>query len=132
MIYNISMVYLVDDDVDDLDIMKEALYAHSYKGPVSSAANGKMLLDKLSSHKETPDVIVMDLNMPVKNGFETLKEIKANSTLKDIPVIILTASSNKMDEARCYELGCDYYYNKPMSISDYVPLVQMIKRFIAA
>ena len=125
------MVYLVDDDEDDIALVREALFIHSYKGPVDTANNGRVLMEKLVKHEVDPDVIVMDLNMPVKNGFDTLKEIKTNPLLKDIPIIILTASSSKTDEGRCFELGCDYFYSKPVALEDYVPLVHMVKRLVS-
>ena len=126
------MVYLVDDDEDDIAFVREALFLHSYKGPVDTASNGRMLLDKLIRQQASPEVIVMDLNMPVKNGFDTLQEIKKHPTLKDIPVILLTASSSKNDEVRCYDLGCSYFYSKPVALNDYVPLVHMVKRMVAS
>lgn len=125
------MVYLVDDDEDDLEFVKEALFTHSYKGPVETASNGKVLLEKLELPQSHPHVIVMDINMPVKNGFDTLGEIKSHASFKHIPVIILTASSSKNDEARCFDLGCSYFYSKPIELGDYVPLVQMVKQIIS-
>jgi CheY-like chemotaxis protein len=126
------MVYLVDDDVDDLEIVQEALITHSYKGPVITASNGKVLMDQLNNQHflSRPDVILLDLNMPLKNGFQALQEIKDDPSLKSIPVIILTASSRKEDEARCFELGCSFYFTKPSKLSDYVDLVSLVKKFI--
>jgi CheY-like chemotaxis protein len=64
------MVYLVDDDSEDLEIVQEALIQHSYKGPVNTAANGLALLTELTNPKSPsrPDVIVLDLNMPLKDA----------------------------------------------------------------
>lgn len=124
------MVYLVDDDVDDLEIVQEALIQNSYKGPVTTAQNGKILMDKLYEDQVRPDVIVLDLNMPLKDGFETLHEIKSHPTFKNIPVIILTASENKADELRCFELGCNFFYTKPNSMKEYDSLVEVVKTFI--
>jgi CheY-like chemotaxis protein len=126
------MVYLVDDDDDDLEIVQTALIENSYKGPVKTVSNGQMLMDKLNGHDNgvRPDVILLDLNMPLKDGFEALEELKANPVLKSIPVIILTASSKKEDEIRCFELGCNYFYTKPNSVPEYSPLVKMVKKFI--
>ena len=125
------MVYLVDDDIDDLEIVQEALVQNNYKGPVITAENGKILMDKLHQGSDTkPDVILLDLNMPLKDGFEALKEIKSQSEFRDIPVIILTASANKADELRCFELGCDFFYTKPNTMKEYNPLVSMVKKFI--
>ncbi|HTE29153.1 MAG TPA: response regulator [Chryseolinea sp.] len=128
------MVYLVDDDEDDLEIVQAALLNNSYKGPVDTASNGQVLLERLNEQDrtQTPKVIVLDLNMPLKNGFETLAEIRTNPLLKGIPVIILTASSKKEDEIRCFELGCNYFCSKPSKMEDYVPIVMVIKRFLTA
>jgi CheY-like chemotaxis protein len=94
-------------------------------------SNGKLLMDRLhQTDNEKPDVIVLDLNMPLKNGFEALKEIKNSPSLSAIPVIILTASSNKQDEIRCLELGCNFFYTKPSTMNDYRPLATTVKRFI--
>jgi CheY-like chemotaxis protein len=126
------MVYLVDDDADDIEIVQEAMRSYSYKGSISVASNGQMLLDNLRSTSSIrPDVIVLDLNMPLRDGFEALKEIKSNSALKHIPVIVLTASSKKEDELRCFELGCDFFYNKPITFDGYGTLVTLVKQIIA-
>lgn len=125
------MVYLVDDDEDDISFVKEAFLTYSYKGPVDTANNGRALLEKLEAHQAHPEVIVMDLNMPVKNGFDTLQEIKASPSFKDIPVIILTASTSKTDEHRCFDLGCSYFYTKPVALKDYASLVHMVKQIIS-
>jgi CheY-like chemotaxis protein len=126
------MVYLVDDDIDDLELVQDALAMNSYEGPVSTILNGKALIDKLTEKENTsrPDVILLDLNMPLKDGFETLEEIKGNPDLKNIPVIVLTASSKKEDEIRCFELGCNFFYTKPTSMHDYKALVAMVKKLV--
>jgi CheY-like chemotaxis protein len=125
------MVYLVDDDVDDLEIVQEALEQNDYKGPVKTLTNGQRLMDELnnSEGRDKPAVIVLDLNMPLKNGFDALTEIRSDPSLKDIPIIILTASSKKEDEIRCFELGCNYFYIKPSSMQEYRALANMVKRF---
>lgn len=125
------MVYLVDDDIEDLEITEEALVYNSYKGPVITLQNGKVLMEQLhQSASKKPDVIVLDLNMPIKDGFETLNEIKSNSKLKNIPVIVLTASTNMADKVRCAELGCNLFYTKPNSLKDYDSIVKQVKAFV--
>lgn len=124
------MVYLVDDDVDDLEFVQEALVSNSYKGPVDTAANGQELLDRLTTDQARPDVILLDLNMPLLDGFQALHRIKSNPALSRIPVIILTASSNKDDETRCFALGCTSYFQKPSRLDQYADLVLVIKRII--
>ena len=126
------MVFLIDDDTDDLEIVKVVLEESSYKGPVSTGTDGERLFELIGSNYEhCPDVIVLDLNMPLMDGFQALKHIKENAALRHIPVIILTASSSKDDEKRCFELGCDFFFRKPTKIEGYAPLVTIIKRFIS-
>lgn len=128
------MVYLVDDDTDDLEVMREALVQNSYKGPICTLLNGLQLMDHLRTPDgcATPDVIVLDLNMPFKDGFQVLEEIKKHPGLDLIPVIVLTASTRKTDEIRCFELGCSFFFRKPHTMNDYSPIVMMVKRFLNA
>lgn len=126
------MVYLVDDDADDLEFVQEALVSNSYKGPVDTAANGQQLLDRLKGPQRKPDVIILDLNMPLLDGFQALHKIKSTPTLSTIPVIILTASTNKEDEMRCFALGCSSYFRKPNRIDEYDALVGVVKNIVKA
>lgn len=128
------MVYLVDDDQDDLEIAQAALFNHSYKGPVLLLNDGKKLVDQLNSNTliPEPEVIVLDLNMPLLDGFQTLKRIRGHSVYGSIPVVILTASAKKEDEVRSYELGCNYFLNKPTRLSDYGTLAALVKKFTSA
>ncbi|HYG04494.1 MAG TPA: response regulator [Chryseosolibacter sp.] len=127
------MVYLIDDDYDDLEIVQEALLQHSYKGPVLTIDNGKKLMDQLSDTTLSPEprVIVLDLNMPLLDGFETLEKIRQHPMFSALPVIILTASAKKEDEIRSFELGCDYFLTKPSKISEYSTLTALVKKFMA-
>jgi CheY-like chemotaxis protein len=126
------MVYLVDDDIDDLEFVQEALVSNSYKGPVDTASNGQQLLERLTEVKHKPDVIILDLNMPLLDGFQVLHQIKSNPTFSLIPVIILTASTNKDDETRCLALGCASYFRKPNRIDQYSDLVREVKKITGA
>jgi CheY-like chemotaxis protein len=125
------MVYLVDDDADDLSIVQEALIEYSYKGPVNTMENGDVLLKHLETDSKKPGVIILDLNMPLIDGFTALRAIKTSPTLKSIPVIILTASSSKADESRCFELGCDFFLSKPVKPSEYSILTAIVKNILA-
>ena len=128
------MVYLVDDDQDDLDILQEALSINSYKGPVMSLHNGQRLIDQLNvtDASAEPNVIILDLNMPILDGFQTLKKIRRHPAYSAVPVIILTASSSKEDEIRSFELGCDFYMNKPTKMDEYMGLTKLIKKYTSA
>jgi two-component system response regulator len=106
------------------------LVSNSYKGPVDTAVNGQQLLDRLTDRKNKPDVIILDLNMPLLDGFQALHRIKSNPTLSRIPVIILTASTSKEDEMRCFALGCTSFFRKPNRIDEYGALVGAIKNIV--
>lgn len=126
------MVYLVDDDTDDLELVQEAFLQHSYKGPVLPLENGKELIDQLSCRNLSPipQVIVLDLNMPLLDGFETLVKIRNHPLYATTPVIVLTASSKKEDELRSYELGCNFFLNKPSTLREYDTLTTLVKKFV--
>ncbi len=128
------MVYLVDDDEDDLALVQEGLMLHSYKGPIVLLNNGSMLLDKLAATEAAclPKVIVLDLNMPLIDGFQALHAIRYNPAYKDTPIVILTASSSKLDELKCFELGCNHFLNKPTKMSEYHHLTTIVKQFASA
>ena len=126
-----SMVYLVDDDTDDLELIQEALHRNHYTGPIATALNGLALMNALSKPKRIlPRLILLDLNMPLKNGFEVLQEIKSDTDLKAIPVVVLTASRKAEDEKRCYALGCNLFQSKPDTIIEYNKLVVRIFGFL--
>lgn len=123
------MVYLVEDDIDDQEIVQAALIQNGYNGPISVYQNGKMLMDKLLEDATTkPDIILLDLALPLKDGFDVLTEIKWHPLLRTVPVIVLTASKKKADERRCIELGCNFFFTKPNSMQEYDAVVNLVKR----
>lgn len=115
------MIWLVDDDAEDLDIFQGALQKNGYPGETRFVNSGKLLMELLTRvpRELLPSVIVLDLNMHIKTGFEVLKDMKADTALRGIPVIILSGSANTDDETTCLELGCDRYWKKPSSMHDY-------------
>ena len=123
------MVYLVDDDIDDLEIIQDAFAQNEFIDAVITLPNGKILMDKLLEDPEAkPDAILLDLHMPIKDGFEVLHEIKSHPLLRSIPVIVLTISENKEDELRCFQLGCNFYFTKPNSMQEYKSVMTVVKK----
>jgi DNA-binding response OmpR family regulator len=76
-----------------------------------------------------PDIIILDLNLPKKDGREVLKEIKENSNLKNIPVIILTTSSAEIDILRAYDLHANAYFVKPIDLDEFMKAIKSIGNF---
>jgi CheY-like chemotaxis protein len=123
------MVYLVDDDIDDLEIIQEAFAQNDYPGPIVMFHNGKALMDNLLEDAGAkPEVILLDLGMPLMDGFEALQEIKIHPLIRTIPVVVLTGSESKEDELKCFQLGCNFFFNKPNSMQEYESLLTVVKK----
>jgi CheY-like chemotaxis protein len=109
-----TSIFYADDDVDDLDFFRDVTTEINQK--VSLFEEGEKLLQQLYNPPPIASVIFLDLNMPVKSGFEVLKEIKANPAIENIPIIILTTSINPSDIELCKNLGANLYIRKPTSM----------------
>ncbi len=109
-------VFLADDDIDDCFLFEDALSEVSTHTKLTTANDGIELMNILEKTvPPQPDVIFLDLNMPRKNGFECLIELKSINRFKDIPVVIFSTSSETGFIDKVYENGADYYLCKPGS-----------------
>src|SRR5688500_18062175 len=120
------LLFLVDDDMDDHEIFKSALAKVDEDLDLLTATNGYEALDLLSTAGTLPDYIFVDLNMPRMGGLQFLKEIKQTDTLKNIPVIIYSTSSNPVDIANTKQLGAISFVTKPSRFSDLCSLLQSL------
>ncbi|MDP5232016.1 MAG: response regulator [Cellulophaga sp.] len=112
-------VALADDDEDDRLLFKDAIDELKIHTKLSLFINGKELMDYLTlPNIILPEVIFLDLNMPVKNGMQCLKEIKENDKLKAISVAIYSTSSSEVDIEETFICGANVYINKPNKFSD--------------
>ncbi|MDQ3047156.1 MAG: response regulator [Bacteroidota bacterium] len=116
MNYSIHSILLVDDDQDDKYFFHKALEVTNPEISLSFASDGLDALEKLQFI--TPDVILLDLNMPKMNGVPFLKKIKSTRHLRDIPVIIYTAGLSVFDEAESLKLGAYQVYLKPQTFDE--------------
>lgn len=121
-----QLLFLVDDDIDDHEIFKSALAKVDDHLALQTATNGYEALEVLSTADTLPDYIFVDLNMPRMGGMQFLKEIKQTETLKDIPVIIYTTSSNPGDIAKTKELGAVSFVTKPSRFSELCSFLQSL------
>jgi CheY-like chemotaxis protein len=121
MSYSIKSILLVDDDQDDKYFFSKALGETGEDVQLVTAANGAEALEKLQQF--IPDVILLDLNMPVMNGVSFLKQIKKNKFLKDIPVIIYTDGLSIFDEAEALKLGAYQVITKPLDLKGTVNVI---------
>jgi CheY-like chemotaxis protein len=113
------LITLADDDEDDRLFFTDAFDEMKIKTVVNTVNNGRELIEFLD-HPESvlPNIIFLDLNMPILNGIECLKEIKLNDRFKDIAVAIYSTSSSEADVENTFVLGANIYIKKPSSFND--------------
>jgi CheY-like chemotaxis protein len=110
-------VLLADDDIDDCHLFADALGDLKLPVRLDCAVNGVDLMKRLNDGSKLPDLVFLDLNMPLKNGVECLSEIKQSESLTKIPIIILSTSAQKDVVDIAYGRGADMYVKKPDSFS---------------
>lgn len=109
-------IFIADDDSDDLILFEDALREICKDSQLTTAKDGQQLMQILDKTvPPPPDVIFLDLNMPRKNGFECLDEIKHSSKLKNIPIVIFSTSDQPEAVNRVYEQGASHFLKKPSS-----------------
>ena len=120
-------IIIVENDEDEQLFMKEGFDAAGLFDIVAQVKNGNTLFDWLNENKNAlPDVILSDLNMPGKNGYDVIKEVKANPLYSHIPVVITSTSSTKTIIEKCLAYGAADYIVKPETFVEYVPYVESL------
>jgi chemotaxis family two-component system response regulator Rcp1 len=127
-------ILLVEDSPGDILIAREALSEAKLLNAIHVAEDGVEAMDFLHKRGKftsvpTPDLIMLDLNLPRKSGREVLAEIKTNDSLKKIPVVVLTTSSAEEDILKSYNLHANCYVVKPVEFESFVKAVQSIQHF---
>ncbi len=122
-----NLVFLADDDVDDREFFISACSDVDEALRCSTFPDGKSILDHLlKSGSELPDIVFLDINMPMKNGFECLEEIRNSNHLRDLCIIMYSTSNNLMDIKKSYELGANGFVQKPNSFNSLKKLLDNI------
>jgi CheY-like chemotaxis protein len=130
-------ILMADDDEDDRLMTKEALDETPLGSSLSFVEDGEELLDYLFNRNDysdpekapRPNLILLDLNMPKKDGREALKEIKSSPELKDIPVVVLTTSKAEEDIYKTYELGVNSFISKPVTFEGMVETMKALSLY---
>ena len=127
-------ILLVEDSPTDILITQEAFEQDNPLNRLHVVENGVEALAFLRRQGQfaaapRPDLILLDLNLPKKNGREVLAELKADEVLKLIPVVILTTSNAEEDILKCYELCANCYITKPVDFASFVEMVQAIRHY---
>lgn len=128
---------MADDDRDDCLLMEEAFQENRFRNNLRFVEDGEALMDYLyqrgnyadAEAAPRPGLILLDLNMPRKDGREALKEIKADLDLRRIPVIILTTSREKEDISLSYSVGANSFVTKPVSFEGLRELIRHLGKY---
>jgi two-component system response regulator len=127
-------ILLVDDSADDVELTLTALEKTKFANNVNVVSDGVCAMQYLRQEGEyknaqKPTLVMLDLNMPRKDGKQVLAEMKADQKLRQIPVVILTTSQAEEDIARSYDLGANCYVTKPVDLAQLIKVVQDIDQF---
>jgi CheY-like chemotaxis protein len=128
---------MADDDPDDCELTREALVESRLVNQMYFVKDGVELMDFLHHRQQftdpcnspRPGLILLDLNMPRKDGREALREIKGDAGLRSIPVVVLTTSKAEIDIYRSYDLGANSYITKPVTFDGLVEIMMTVGRY---
>ena len=130
-------ILLADDDPDDRQLTRDAFAENRLANMLNCVEDGEELMEYLQRRGRyadlkdapLPGLILLDLNMPRKDGREALKEIKADLNLRRIPIVVLTTSKAEEDILRTYDLGVNSYITKPVTFKSLVELIKLLGRY---
>lgn len=127
-------ILLVEDDAGDVELTKEGLQMAKMAINLHVVDDGEKALRYLRREPPyeqavRPDLVLMDLNMPRKDGRETLKEMKSDESLRSIPVVVLTTSEAEKDVVKCYDIGANCFITKPIGFEAFLHVVSSIEDF---
>lgn len=130
-------ILMADDDRDDCLLVKDAFKESRLANDLRFVEDGEELMDYLYhrgkyadvKNSPRPGLILLDLNMPRKDGREALKEIKSDSDLKSIPIVVLTTSKQEEDILRSYDVGANSYITKPVTFKELVEVTKSLGKY---
>lgn len=127
-------ILLVEDNPGDVRLTQEALKENKIRNNLHVAKDGieaMKFLRQINGYKDAPrpDLVLLDLNLPKKDGREVLAEIKTDEKLRAIPVVILTTSDAEDDVARAYQMYANCYVRKPIDLNRFIDVVKVIENF---
>jgi CheY-like chemotaxis protein len=132
-----NVIVMAEDDADDRLLIKDALAECQWNAEIRFVENGEQLMDYLEQKGNfadpatapRPGLVLLDLNMPRKDGREVLREMKANSDFRRIPVVVLTTSHADTDIERIYDLGANSFISKPLDFESLVNLMRLLGQY---
>jgi CheY-like chemotaxis protein len=138
MQYNPIVILLVEDDPDHSYLIEKNLRRSNITNEIIVLQDGQQAVDFLFREGEyaqkktvTPVLVLLDLNLPVLDGYQVLKRIKENENTKSIPVIILTTTDNPSEVSKCYNMGCNVYITKPVDYEKFSEAIRRLGLFVS-
>ena len=136
-VHGLHPILIAEDDEDDYLLTMEALKEAGVDTQIKWVKDGEELMDYLEpvgttikkTSPEFPSLILLDLNMPRKDGREVLDEIKKNNALRKIPVVVLTTSKAETDINHAYDLGVNSYIQKPVRFNEFVEVIKVLSNY---
>ena len=126
-------VLLVEDDPGDVVLIEEAFEHNKVRNSLKIVGDGVEAMDYLRApDSDRPDLVLLDLNLPRKDGREVLAEVKEDADLRTIPVVVLTTSEAEEDIARSYDLHANAYVSKPVDFDRFIEVVRQIDDFFVS
>lgn len=127
-------ILLVEDNPGDVRLIKQALKLYKMQNTIHVAADGTIAMDFLLKrgryqNKPKPDLILLDLNLPKKDGIEVLEDIKKDPSLRHIPVVILTSSQAEEDIIKTYQNHANCYLTKPVDLDRFLEIMKSVESF---
>ncbi len=129
-----AKVLLVDDNPADLDLTRDLLTSAESPRMINTVTDGEEAVDFLRRNgkyvaAQSPDLIILDLNLPRKNGWQVLEEVKSDPKLCSTPVVIFSTSEASHDIGGCYRLGANSYVRKPGNLQEFQSVIHSIGQF---
>ena len=131
-------ILIVEDDAGHARLIEKNLKRAKISNGITRVENGREALDFLFSEgtfaeqeRPSPLLVLLDLNMPLMDGYQVLERMKADPRTKKIPVIVLTTTDDAREVTRCYELGCSVYITKPVEYDSFCKAIQQLGFFMS-
>lgn len=129
-------IILAEDNMGHARLIEKNLKRGGLQGRVTHFTDGRQVMDFLGSDKKAADadtmVVLLDLNMPVMNGFQVLQSVKSDPAMKAIHVVVMTTTDDPNELQRCYDLGCDLALTKPVEYTSFAQTIQKLAQDLNA
>jgi CheY-like chemotaxis protein len=125
-------ILLVEDDLGHARLIEKNLRRSNIANEIITVSDGQQALDYVSgSERPSPLLVLLDLNLPVLDGYQVLERMKAGERTRCIPVVVLTTTDDHREMSRCYDLGCNVYVTKPVDYQQFSEAIRKLGLFLS-